>query len=497
MILKNKNSRVYNQILATIVLTVAGTIGICWLLNSRFLGFFYMDHKTTVIKNVFNTLNEAADKEYLYKKWYRSTFEEICVNDNLSILVMAPDRTTQLSSAGENSSDSMRISLMESILRSDISEHAILDSGSNYLVERQKDRNMNGEFLVLTGNLDDGNTIMIRTAVNSIKDSADVSNKFLLIAGLISIIISFFIAIVLTSRITKPVMELTDISRKMTGLDFNARYKPRKHSNEIDDLGVHMNKMADKLEETIKELKQANTDLQHDIDIREKSESMRKDFLSNVSHELKTPIALIQGYAEGLEDGVSSNPDDMKYYCDVIMDEAKKMNHMVHQMLDLNQLEFGQKNVEMDHFDLVPIIDGLLRNSQILIDQNGIAVEFNIKGPVNVWADEFFTEQAINNYLTNAIHYALYDKKIIIYITGAENNGVRVNVFNTGDHIPDESIPHLWEKFYKVDKARTREYGGSGIGLSFVKAVMDSFHRKCGVENVPGGVNFWLELDKG
>ena len=187
----------------------------------------------------------------------------------------------------------------------------------------------------------------------------------------------------------------------------------------------------------------------------------------------------------------------MKYYCDVIMDEAKKMNHMVHQMLDLNQLEFGQKNVEMDHFDLVPIIDGLLRNSQILIDQNGIAVEFNIKGPVNVWADEFFTEQAINNYLTNAIHYAMYDKKIIIYITGAENNGVRVNVFNTGDHIPDESIPHLWEKFYKVDKARTREYGGSGIGLSFVKAVMDSFHRKCGVENVPGGVNFWLELDKG
>jgi signal transduction histidine kinase len=222
---------------------------------------------------------------------------------------------------------------------------------------------------------------------------------------------------------------------------------------------------------------------------------MRKEFLSNVSHELKTPIALIQGYAEGLVDGVITDPEDVKYYCDVIIDEAKKMNRMVKEMLSLNQLEYGMNTLNMEHFNLVDLIRGVVNQTKVMADQYDVKLVFEETNPIYVWADEFFAEQVITNYLTNAIHYAKNEKEVEITIQNREQD-VRVEVFNTGDQIAPENMEHLWEKFYKVDKARTRKYGGSGIGLSVVKAVMDSFKKECGVYNMENGVVFWFELDK-
>ncbi|MDE7063716.1 MAG: HAMP domain-containing histidine kinase, partial [Lachnospiraceae bacterium] len=176
-----------------------------------------------------------------------------------------------------------------------------------------------------------------------------------------------------------------------------------------------------------------------------------------------------------------------------IVDEAEKMNHMVKKLLTLNQLEFGNDDVVMERFDVTELISGILDNSAILLEQNGIAVEFD-EPPVYVWGDEFRIEEVVTNYLSNAIHYASGDRRIRISYERGEGR-VRISVFNTGDPIPEEEQERIWVKFYKVDKARTREYGGSGIGLSIVKAVMDSLHQKCGVENCQDGVAFWLELD--
>ncbi len=492
-----KGRRLYSQILGTIIALVAGTILLCWILNSSLLELVYINHKRDAIKETYETLYEAANTGELYEKEYRDTFEQMYTYDNLSILVSTSDGSIVMSSAGENASANMLSNLFDTILRlrSSSSQRTLLEETSRYSIERQTDTRMNGDYIVLWGSLGDGNIVLIRSAVETLRDSADVSNQFLLLVGLATIVVSIFVSMALTARITKPVTELTDISRRMTELDFDARYEPRQHQNEIDELGLRMNTLADSLEKTIRDLKQANTDLRHDIEIRDQSEQMRKEFLSNVSHELKTPIALIQGYAEGLEDGISDNPEDLKFYCDVIIDESKRMNKMVQQLLALNQLEFGQNNVSMERFDVVEVVRGLLSRAQIMIEQNGIQVEFDVQGPVYVWADEFLAEQAIQNYITNAIHYAKNEKIIRIRFSDAVNNGLRISVFNTGDPIPEESLPHLWEKFYKVDKARTREYGGSGIGLSVVRAVMESFNRSYGVTNFDDGVEFWLELD--
>ena len=294
-------------------------------------------------------------------------------------------------------------------------------------------------------------------------------------------------------RITQPVMQLAGLSQEMANLNFDARYTGSGR-DEIGVLGSNFNKMSEQLEKTISELKRANNQLQMDIEQKEKIEEMRNEFLGNVSHELKTPIALIQGYAEGLKEGINDDPESREFYCDVIMDEADKMNHMVKNLLTLNQLEFGADEVQFERFDIVGLVRGVIASCEILIQQAGATVDFVADEKLDVWADEFKTEQVIRNYLTNAIHHAADEKRIEVRIR-KEGKKAHISVYNSGRPIPEEDVPKLWDKFYKVDKAHTREYGGNGIGLSIVKAIMESFHQKYGVRNFDNGVEFWFELD--
>jgi len=221
---------------------------------------------------------------------------------------------------------------------------------------------------------------------------------------------------------------------------------------------------------------------------------MRSDFISNVSHELKTPIALIQGYAEGLQDNVNDDPENRNYYCDVIIDEAAKMNNIVRKLLSLNQLEYGEQSLEYDRFDIYDLLRGVLRDTEILQKQQDVTVHLYGEGPCYVWADEYRIEEVVTNYVSNAFHHVSKSREIAVSVKKTDAT-VRVSVYNTGEPIPEEDLDKVWIKFFKVDKARTREYGGSGIGLSVVKAVMDAHNRKCGVINHEGGVEFWFELD--
>ena len=289
-------------------------------------------------------------------------------------------------------------------------------------------------------------------------------------------------------------MELATLSQKMADLDFDAKYTSG-GSNEIGVLGENFNRMSERLEQTISNLKEANYKLQKDIEQKEKRENMRSEFLGNVSHELKTPIALIQGYAEGLNENISDDPESREFYCEVIMDEASKMNKLVRNLLTLNQLESGRDEMTVERFDIVTLIRGVLQSMDIMIQQKEAKVGFDAEKPVYVWADEFKIEEVVTNYTSNALNHLDGEKEIEIRVLTEENH-VKVTVFNTGTPIPEEDIPNLWNKFYKVDKARTREYGGSGIGLSIVKAIMEGLHQQYGVQNYDNGVEFWFTLDR-
>ena len=260
----------------------------------------------------------------------------------------------------------------------------------------------------------------------------------------------------------------------------------------IERMAVDMDCMEE--QDVYEELRPFSRTIRRQHEAILKNADVRQEFSANVSHELKTPIALIQGYAEGLKEGVSDDAESREFYCDVIMDEAAKMNQMVKNLLTLNQLEFGDKDIVFERFDLTALVCGILQSMEILAEQEEIRVIFRQEEPVYVWADEFKVEQVVRNYVSNAFHHAGGEKIVEIKIR-TDGGKARVTVFNTGKPVADEDLEHIWEKFYKADKAHSREYGGNGIGLSIVKAIMESFHEKYGVNNYDNGVEFWFELD--
>ena len=372
----------------------------------------------------------------------------------------------------------------------------ILSEHENYTIERNYDFRSKSTYLESWGFFSDNNTLFImQMPLASIRDSVGLFNRFTTSVGLITLILGSILMYFVTRRVTQPILKLAALSERMSHLDFDASYEGGAQ-DEVGVLGRSMNTLSDKLKETIGELKTANEVLQKDNEEKTRIDETRKEFIANVSHELKTPIALIQGYAEGLTEGMCEDEESRNYYCEVIMDEAGKMNKMVKQLLALTALEFGNDTPVMEQFDITELIRDLLSAASILLSQNDAHVEFNSDGPIYVWADEFKIEEVLTNYLNNGINHL--DGARTIRIRAEQTDGVvRVSVYNTGEPIPEEDLPNLWTKFFKVDKARTRAYGGSGIGLSIVKAIMDAHGGGCGVSNKADGVEFWFTLTSG
>ena len=373
-----------------------------------------------------------------------------------------------------------------------VENRTIISSNDNYTLQKVYDERLGDYYLEIWGTLDNGYSIILRTPIQGIKDNVNISTTLIKYVGGAILAVGIIAAFVVSTYITRPIKQLSNIAEKMSEMDFNARYEGS-DKGEIGLLGKSMNNMSEKLEQNIAELKKANLELKKDIDKKEKLEIMRTDFLSNVSHELKTPIALIQGYAEGLKEGITDDPESMEFYCDVIMDEANKMNTMVKRLLTLNQIEFGNDEPEMERFDINELIASVADANAIRAGQKNMSIVFDNRNEHNfVWADEYKTEEV----LTNALNHCDGKRAIEVRTEKSENGGtITVTVYNSGKNIADEDLERIWEKFYKTDKARTREYGGNGIGLSIVKAIMDSMGQEYGVRNVSDGVEFWFNLD--
>ena len=476
-----KKHSLTRQITSIVSLLVAGAILLCWVLNTTLLPRYYMHNKKEVLMENYQTISNASAQNELESDEFAVTFDNLCSNGNIMALILQQDGKVLRSSV--NDLDALRTEFWDVLLHGDKME--VLYSNKQYQLLKKTDTRLDSEYLVLVGVLENGDMVLMRTAVESIRESAAISNRFLLFAGAAAIVASILVAFFTTRHITKPLQQLTDISKRMVDLDFNAKYESdQSNSYEVEELGNHINRLSENLERTISELKTANVELQDDIEKKIQIDEMRKEFLSNVSHELKTPLALIQGYAEGLQECINDDAESREFYCEVIIDEADKMNRMVKKLLTL---------VIMERFDMTELIRGVANSTRILMEQKGIRLELENSEEAWVWGDEFKVEEVITNYMSNAINHADGEKLIRVFYTRSEDK-LRVSVFNTGQPIPKEDIEKIWVKFYKVDKARTREYGGSGIGLSIVKAIMDSFHQRCGVINHEDGVEFWMEL---
>ena len=477
------------QMMTVFVGLILFMIVVFMIVNGSFLEKYYISNKKSEFIKVYTMVQEGVENGTISSETPEKDLGRLTEKNNISIAVIDSEYNVVYTNVREK--QMMVVQLFGYLY--DKNHQEVLEKTDSYDICKSVDPQNNTEYLTMWGNFDNGDIFIMRSPLESIRSAVTIFNRFIGVVGGCVILVSVLLAWYFSKRITEPIKELATLSQKMADLDFDAKYTSG-GSNEIGVLGENFNRMSERLEQTISNLKEANYKLQKDIEQKEKRENMRSEFLGNVSHELKTPIALIQGYAEGLKEGVNDDPESREFYCEVIMDEAGKMNRMVKNLLALNQLEFGEDDVQFERFDITSLILGVLQSLDILIEQKEAQVIFRPKNPIYVWADEFKVEQVVRNYVNNALNHVDGEKVIEIKIT-QENDVAKITVFNTGTPIPEEDLPHIWEKFYKVDKARTREYGGNGIGLSIVKAIMDSFGKGYGAINHTNGVEFWFELD--
>ena len=479
------------QMIAIFIGLLVCMVAVLLFINMTFLEPYYIHNKESSFQEMYEELGQVVEEQSYSDEKATSALLREAERNNMSFLIV--DRATGNKYTNVHNEDLLLNQLLGYVINQAQKSGKMLESTDQYQMLQAQDPWNETEYLVMWGNFDDGSQFLMRSPLESMRESAAISNRFLIYIGCILICVAGVLVWYFSKKLTEPILELAALSDQMANLNFEAKYTGG-GPNEIGELGANFNRMSEQLEKTISELKRANNQLQKDIEQKEKMEEMRNEFLGNVSHELKTPLALIQGYAEGLKEGVNDDPESREFYCEVIMDEADKMNRMVKNLLTLNQLEFGSDEVEFERFDIVGLVKGVIASCDILIQQAGASVDFVADEKLDVWADEFKTEQVVRNYLTNAIHHVENEKRIEVRI---RQNGdtAHISVFNSGKPIPEEDVPKLWDKFYKVDKAHTREYGGNGIGLSIVKAIMESFHQKYGVRNYDNGVEFWFELD--
>lgn len=495
---KDAFSSVKVKLFITLSLAILIVIIFLIIMNSFALENFYLYSKKKTLKEVYGIINN-----YYYNSNQdgdiETELEKISVKNNFDILVK-DNNGINVYTTNKNFS-SVIGTINDMVDKFNMSYNQELEKNDKFSIKKQRDLKNGLSYIMLSGELDNGYFLYIRIPVTSIQDSVSISNKFLLLMAGFTILISAIMLSIISKKFTEPILELNYIAKKMSNLDFSYKYKVTNAKDEINDLGRSINIMSEKLEKTIKQLRNTNIELERDIEEKSKLDEMRKTFISDVSHELKTPIALIQGYSEGLLENINTDDESRKFYAEVILDETNKMDRLVKNLLELMKLEYGKREFNNTTFNISELEREVIRKSKVMLDEKNIKVEFDKDAKIKVFADDFYIEQVITNYFTNAIKHAkeINGEKVIKIsnIVDEKRNKVCVKIFNTGEKIKEDDMHRIWNRFYKVDESRNRDDGGTGIGLAFVKAIMNNYQNDYGVNNLENGVEFYFELDMG
>ena len=463
------------------------------LVNNFVFGEFYLYSKTQSLKSVYEVINDYYNSGANID--IDSELEKIAIKNNFDILI----RNDQNINVFTSNKDFFSTLGQMNEMTSSINSGQIIEQDERYNIKKMKDIKTGISYVLLSSQLDNGYLLYIRIPLTSIEESVKISNNFLYLMAGFTILISAVIVSFVTRKFADPILELNSIAKKMANLDFSHKYRITDADDEINNLGKSINVMSDKLERTIKQLRRTNIELEKDIEEKSKIDEMRKSFISDVSHELKTPIALIQGYSEGLLENVNTDEESRKFYAEVILDETNKMDKLVKQLLELMTIEYGKREFNDNKFNVVELEQQIIIKSQVMLQEKEAKMELVSPEEINVIADDFYIEQVISNYVTNALKHVKEvngENYIKIYNeVNVEKNKVRIKVFNTGDNIKEEDLSRIWNRFFKADESRNRDDGGTGIGLSFVKAIMNNYKNEYGVVNKENGVEFYFDLD--
>ena len=492
------NKSIRSKLFISITFLLIFFVLVLCILNNLYLQQYYINNKKSILKeNAKNLISMyTGNPEDIQDELDRTaniTGGSIDIRDrNGKTVYMSSRRLPNEKNIMDNNRDKlgMQPPMNQPIFNERFNEY----TEGEYTFENRRDVQLKVDFLTLVTKLNNGDILAIRVPLVSISESVDIANRFIIMTGIFIAILGSIWAFLFSKKFTQPILEVNNVARNMAKFDFSEKCKIRE-KDEIGQLGQSVNYLSGELNTAITELNVKNKKLEDDIEKERKIDEMRKEFVSSVSHELRTPLSVIQGYAEGLVSNVAESEDDRKFYCDVIMKEADKMNKLVKDLLNLSQIESVYFHIEKSEFNINSLIEYVLNKYKAIFTEKDIEVQFELGESMIVCGDMVRIEQILTNYLNNAINH-IDNNKIIKISKIVNKDKIKISIFNSGKHIPEEFLEKIWTSFYKVDKARTRAYGGYGLGLSIVKALADLHNNDYGVENIEDGVIFWFEMDK-
>lgn len=369
----------------------------------------------------------------------------------------------------------------------------ILPDGSVY----ERGYNKNGDkFLVCTKQAENGIFISVRVQLALINIVAKMTAVFILIPTIIAFPLSLIWVLFFSKKFSDKITGMCTAAQNISRLDFSDRLTVE-GKDEIGQLAEAINEMSDSLEKTLsylndanRKLTAANTSLQDKMQLERRQSETRLIFTANVSHELKTPLAIISGYAEGLKLNINSSSRDE--YCNVIIDECSKMNALVAQLLTLSRYLSGEAGLNPVQFSLREASAAALER---IFHSDDITIKNLIPTNLFVLADRSRIDEVFKAYLENA-HFHTPTGGTVTLSAVVRGDTVRFSVKNTGKPISEEHLEHIWDSFFRGDTAHGRGENRFGLGLSIVKAIASSHKTDCGVENLPDGVKFWFECAK-
>lgn len=442
------------------------------ILNSIFLEEYYI-YKN---KSVFISISEKISNEYIN--------DEENIYEYINNLVSIENISTTIVDQNLNveyNSERLKKENNDKRLSKEIRQ-VILDNekkiSNRFIYYTEEKNNAQTNKLVFISKMSNGEIIILKKPFKSIGQSVSIANQFYLISGLIVICIGGIFVLMFSKKITKPIIEMSTVAEDISNLKFDKRVNIQSQ-DEVGKLGESINKISEKLCISINELKD-------DVE-------RRKQLVRNMSHELKTPIGIIKGYSEGLKYGVVNDQEKMKKYCSVLVEECDRMDNLVRELLNHSMMEVGMVELNKTSFYICEFISNIIERFKPILSEKGITFNFKCENDYEISADKEMLEKAINNFITNAIDH-VEGEKFIQLITRKKDDILRISVFNTGSHIENEDFEKIWDVYYKVDKARSRKYGGHGLGLAIVRLIIQLHGGTTKVENIDNGVMFSFEI---
>ncbi|MBQ8184121.1 MAG: HAMP domain-containing protein [Clostridia bacterium] len=347
------------------------------------------------------------------------------------------------------------------------------------------------QYILYGKTFENGYHIEITTQKDPIQENANLATRVTTTITICTLLLALVFIFDYSRRFTKPLIQMNEVMEKIANLDFSAKTDIER-KDEIGTLARNINKVSVSLDNALTELRMKNAQLEEDIEKERQLEKMRRDFVSSASHELKTPIAIIRGYAEGLKMNLREDDKAALEYCDIIMGESDKMNDLVINMLEQSLYSSGSKKPEFSEFDVDEYIRDLLKGVTPIFEEKEITLQYE-GAEYTAFADRKQMSTVLSNIVLNACSHAKEEK--IIKITAEKiHNCIKINVFNTGSKIDDKDKDSIFTSFYRADKAHSRKEGRFGLGLSIVKSIVENHGCDCGFENKDNGVEFWFTM---